>query len=155
MRTTDARRHPRKSRGVTAMFIVLAWTAEYAAAAAAANAADEAAHAAAFEAKEATQQYYCCGTYETEATARASLNYNPKHGEVAYLFIREGDRDGRFACFCGDNGWEFANSSPSIAVGLFATRDEAVDWAENGNGGSVANQVFELDITHVEQLAAA
>jgi hypothetical protein len=144
------------------MFVVVAHTDEYIAGKAAFEAINPddnpTAYQAAFEAAHA-RQYRCCGVYETEAEACSSFHDDPKHYDpvtwrkVAYLFIAgDATAGGRFVLYAGDNGWELASSSPEIAVGLFATADEALNWGLTHGFGD--EQVIELDVAHVERVAA-
>jgi hypothetical protein len=106
-------------------------------------------------------QYRCCGIFETEAEARASFHYDErddlehydpvKWRDVAYLFIAgDAAAGGRFVLYAGDNGWELA--SAGVAVGFFATADEALSWGLAHGFGD--EQVIELDTAHAEQAAA-
>jgi hypothetical protein len=137
------------------MFIVLSLSDEYIAhnktAKAAKAAGDEAAYGAALEKQFTAPRYKCCrGLYETEAEARAVAEAEDAYG-IDYLFLCGEATDGNFAVNMGDNGWGFANESPSIAVGMFATREEAAKWANEY--GSEAEEVFELDLSSVSVAA--
>jgi hypothetical protein len=137
------------------MFIVLANTDEYVAASVVVNATTEvtAAWHAACAVRDAIPQYRCCGIFETEAAARAAIHsidrkYDP---EVAYLFKCRRQEDGRFVVYMGDNGWEFLDSTPTIVLGMFNSREGAAEWADNN--GSQPSWVFELDADDAKRLA--
>jgi hypothetical protein len=145
------------------MFLVLAHTDEFIAAYEAFHAAFEASttgNVVERGALDTVTNCRCCGTFETEADARASFGHDegsdvedpPKWRQVAYLFKRMGQEDGRFAVRCGDNGWEFAIDTPEIVIGMFTTREEAAEWADAN--GSMSGWVFELDPSYAKQVAA-
>jgi hypothetical protein len=96
------------------------------------------------------QYYRCVGIFATEAEAKACASKD-ENAEVTYFFsVAQGS--GRFGVAMGDNGWGFANSSPSIVIGMFATREEASEWADQN--GSEAQMVFEIEPAQAERLAA-
>jgi hypothetical protein len=134
------------------MFIVLSHTDEYVAhikAAKAAEAAgDNAAAEAAYDAAHSVPHYrHCGGIYETEAEARDVAD---DECIVVYLFRRDEVLNGNFAVYLCDNGWELAGSV-MIAVGFFASREEACAWADQS--GSQGSWVFELDMARVSVAA--
>jgi streptogramin lyase len=134
------------------MFVVLTSSDEYSANHKAIGAGDRVAAQAAIEAccEDDAVWYRCVGIFATEAEAKACASKD-ENAEVAYFFpVRHGD--GKFAVAMGDNGWGFANSSPSIVIGMFATRKKASEWAKQN--GSEASCVFEIEAAQVERLAA-